>query len=220
MTAPVSVDLVMDIVCPWCWLGHRYWAQAVDLAKEVEVETVLRPFQLDADIPPAGLPYRDYMAKKFAGDSSGRWKMMREHLETAGPEVGIVFNFDDIPVRPNTLNAHRLIRWARGQDQSEAMAEALFKAFFEDRRDVGDAATLAELAGSVGLDPVIIADLLTSDRDAEAVRQEERFYRSLGVGGVPMYIFNGRFAVSGAETPDVLAKAIRQAAEQPGEPLQ
>ena len=218
--AQVSVDLVIDVVCPWCWLGARYWDQARALTPEIEVETVLRPFQLDAGVPASGMAYRDYMAKKIGPEETGRWRAMREHLQAAGPEAGIVFNFDSIALRPNTLNAHRLIRWARGQGRGAAMAEALFKAFFEDLRDINDAATLADLAGEVGLDPAIIAELLATDRDADAVVKEERFYRSLGVQGVPLFIFNGRFAVSGAEAPEVLADAIRKAAEHPAQTAQ
>ena len=132
----VSVDLVLDVVCPWCWLGHRYWDRARKLAGEIETETVLRPFQLDPAVPREGVDYASYMAKKFSGGSSERWKAMRDHLEAAGPEVGIVFNFDSIPKRPNTLDAHRVIRWAQGQGLGEEAADRLFKAFFEELRDI------------------------------------------------------------------------------------
>jgi len=211
----VSVDLVSDPVCPWCWLGLRYWDQARALAPEVETETVLRPFQLDAAVPKAGVAYSDYMAKKFGGGPSDRFKAMRAHLEQAGPEAGIVFNFDEIPMRPNTLDAHRVIRWAQGQALGEAVLDAIHKAFFEERRDIGDRAVLTEIAAASGMDEAIVADLLGTDRDAGAVLTEERFYRSLGVQGVPCFIFNGRFAVSGAEAPSVLADAIRKAASLP-----
>ena len=211
----VSVDIVSDLVCPWCWLGLRYWDRARTLVPETQTETILRPFQLDASVPKAGAPYDVYMKKKFGDGPNDRFKAMRAHLEAAGPEVGIVFNFDEIPLRPNTLDAHRLIRWAQGRDLGEAMAEALHKAYFEERRDLGDAAALSEIAGWVGLDADIVADLLASDRDVDEVRREERFYRSLGVSGVPCFIFNGRFAISGAEAPETLADAIRKAAALP-----
>lgn len=213
--AHVSVDLVSDPVCPWCWLGLRYWDQARALVPDIETETVLRPFQLDAAIPRAGLPYADYMRSKFGGGPSDRFRAMRAHLEQAGPEVGIVFNFDQIPMRPNTFDAHRVIRWAQGQGVGEAVLDAIHKAFFEDRRDIGDRAVLAGIAGEAGLEAPVVADLLATDRDAAAVLAEERFYRSLGVQGVPCFIFNGRFAVSGAEAPTVLADAIRKAASLP-----
>lgn len=213
--SPVQVDLVSDPVCPWCWLGLRYWDEARRLAPEVETVTVLRPYQLDPAVPQGGAPYRDYMRAKFGDGGSDRFKAMRAYLEEAAPGVGIVFNFDEIPMRPNTLDAHRLVRWAQGQDLGEAALDALHKAFFEERRDIGDKAVLAEIAGEVGLDADLVSELLATNRDAGEVLNEERFYRSLGVQGVPCFIFNGRFAVSGAESPETLAGAIRKAASQP-----
>lgn len=214
----VSIDIVLDPVCPWCWLGHRYWNFARKaLDGEVETETVYRPFQLDAGVPRSGTDYAAYMKAKFGDAPDNRFKAMREHLEAAGPEVGIVFNFDEIARRPNTLDAHRLIRWAQGQGaaEAEAVVEGLFKAFFEERRDIGDRAVLAAIGEQAGLHRDVLDDLLKGDQDAGEVHQEEAFYRSLGVNAVPCFIFNGRFAVSGAEAPDVLAEAARKAAALP-----
>lgn len=216
--APVSVDLVTDPVCPWCWLGLRYWREARAMVPGIATETVLRPFQLDAGVPGAGVPYGAYMARKFAAASPGtldRFKAMRAHLEQAGPGVGIVFNFDAIEIRPNTLDAHRVIRWAQGQEMGEAVLDLIHKAFFEDRRDIGAPDVLAALAGEAGMDAEVVRDLLGTGRDSAEVQREEQFYRSLGVQGVPCFIFNGRFAVSGAEAPDVLAGAIAEAAKSP-----
>ncbi|MFN3834515.1 MAG: DsbA family protein [Glycocaulis sp.] len=215
--ASVNVDLVLDPVCPWCWLGHRYWQQARARVPEIAVETVLRPFQLDGSIPQSGVPYLAYMKARIGEDAQGRFKAMRAHLETAGPEAGIVFNFDEITIRPNTMNAHRLIRWAQGQGKGEDAAEAVFKAYFEERRDIGAVAELAAIADALGLDGTLVAELLATDRDVAGLEREERFYRSLGVAGVPCFIFNGAFAVSGAESPDVLADAIRKASQMPQE---
>ena len=142
---------------------------------------------------------------------------MREYLEAAAPDAGIEFRFDDIKTRPNTLNAHRLMRWAAGQGKAEAMAEELFEAFFRRTDDIGDPAVLAACAEAAGLDRPIIEDLLSSDRDEKAVWDEEMFYRKLGVSGVPTYIFNGQFAVSGAQEPAALADAIREALKNPVE---
>ncbi|MGK0266496.1 MAG: putative DsbA family dithiol-disulfide isomerase, partial [Maricaulis sp.] len=124
---------------------------------------------------------------------------------------------DAIAVRPNTLDAHRILRWAAGQGVADAAAEGLFRAFFADSRDIGDAKTLSEIAGAAGLDAALTAELLASDRDEATIREEEAFFRKLGVTGVPTYIFNGRFAVSGAQEPQILADAIRQAASEPAE---
>jgi predicted DsbA family dithiol-disulfide isomerase len=215
MNKTVTVDLISDLVCPWCWLGKRNWDAAQKLVPDLKVETLWRPFQLDPTLPREGSPYRDYMKVKFAGESAARWAQMREHLEAAAPEAGIEFKFDDIPVRPNTLNAHRLMRWAAGQNLQSRMAEALFRAFFTESRDIGSVEILVKIAGTVGLDTSVIQDLLASDRDEKAVWEEEVFYRKLGISGVPTYIFNGQFAVSGAQSPQTLADALREAADAP-----
>jgi predicted DsbA family dithiol-disulfide isomerase len=213
----VKVDIVADLVCPWCWLGKRYWDAALERASGIKVETQWRPFQLDPTLPREGAPYRDYMKAKFSGENAERWKQMREYLESAAPDVGIAFNFDRLTTRPNTLNAHRVMRWAAGQGRAEAAAESLFKSFFDLGQDIGDPAVLADAAAEAGLDKDVVADLLATDSDEAAVLEEEQFFRNLGVSGVPTYIFNGRFAISGAQEPEVLANAIREAATQPAE---
>lgn len=217
MTDIVSVDIVADLVCPWCWLGKRNWDAARKLVPEIPVETVWRPYQLDPALPREGRPYRDYMKARFSGENTERWAQMRKYLEDAAPAAGIEFRFDAIAVRPNTLDAHRILRWAAGQGVADAAAEGLFRAFFADSRDIGDAKTLSEIAGAAGLDAALTAELLASDRDEATIREEEAFFRKLGVTGVPTYIFNGRFAVSGAQEPQILADAIRQAASEPAE---
>ncbi len=217
MSKTVSVDIVTDFVCPWCWLGKRNWDAALDQVRGIQVETTWRPYQLDPTIAREGRPYRDYMKAKFSGEHADRWKQMREYLEAAGPDAGIEFRFDDIKTRPNTLNAHRLMRWAAGQGKADAMAEELFDAFFRRSEDIGDSGVLAACAEAAGLERPVIADLLSTDRDEKAVWDEEMFYRKLGVSGVPTYIFNGQFAVSGAQEPAALADAIREAAKQPAE---
>ena len=217
MTDKVSVDIVADLVCPWCWLGKRNWDAARKLVPEIPVDAVWRPYQLDPDLPRAGRPYREYMKAKFSGENTERWTQMRTYLEQAAPAAGIEFRFDAIALRPNTLNAHRILRWAAGQGVANAAAEGLFRAFFADGRDIGDAQVLSQIAGAAGLDGELTAELLSSDLDEASIREEEAFFRKLGVTGVPTYIFNGRFAVSGAQEPQILADAIRQAANEPAE---
>jgi len=215
MSKTVTVDIVADLVCPWCWLGKKNWEAALTLAPEIKVETLWRPYQLDPTLPAEGMPYSDYMKAKFSGEHSDRWKQMRDHLEAAAPAAGIEFRFDDIKIRPNTINAHRLIRWATGQNLASEMVETLYRAFFSDCRDIGDSETLAELAGQVGLDADLVRELLPTERDKQDVWNEEMFFRKLGVSAVPCYIYNGQLSVSGAETPEILADGIRQASQLP-----
>lgn len=214
---PVRIDLVADFVCPWCWLGWRNWIAAKKLAPDIRTEITWRPYELDPTLPVEGAPYRDYMKAKFAGSNADHWKAMRTHLEAAGPGVGIDFRFDAITRRPNTINAHRLIRWARGQSAKKAdtVAEGLFAAFFRDGQDIGNADILTDIATEAGLDREIVADLLASDRDVADVKEEANFFRQLGVTGVPSFIFEGQFAVPGAAEPAVLADALKQAAALP-----
>jgi len=217
MPGPVRIDLVADFVCPWCWLGWRNWMAAKKLAPDIKSEVTWRPYELDPTLPEEGAPYRDYMKAKFSGQNAEHWKAMRTHLEAAAPEAGIDFRFDSIARRPSTINAHRVIRWARGQSakKADAVAEGLFAAFFRDGRDIGDTSVLTGIAADAGLDREIVADLLASDRDKADVREEANFFRQLGVTGVPSFIFEGQFAVPGAAEPQVLADALRQAASLP-----
>jgi predicted DsbA family dithiol-disulfide isomerase len=139
---------------------------------------------------------------------------MRERLEAAAPEAGIRFRFDEIPVRPNTHDAHRVIRWAQGQGLGGAAVEALFHAFFEELRDIGDPATLAAIAGEIGLDAAVVADLLATPRDSQEVATEEMFVRRLGIAGVPVFIANGKRAVEGAQEPAVLHQLLNAAIQE------
>jgi len=203
--------MVSDVVCPWCWLGLRRLDAALAMAPEIAAEVRFRPHELDPAVPAGGVPYRDYMRAKFGAEGpSNRFRAMREHLEAAAPAAGIEFHFDEIARRPNTLDAHRLIRWAQGQGKGRATKEALFSAVFRELKDVGDHAVLVEIARDVDLDAALVADLLAGDADREAVRAEERRYAEAGVTGVPTFIFDGRAAVPGAQEPEVLAGVMRK----------
>jgi len=215
----VELDVVSDIVCPWCWLGKRRLDAAIAALPDIDVDVRWRPFQLDPNVPNGGQDYGAYMRAKFgvpntSGGGSDRFTSMRDHLMAAAPDAGITFRFDEIPTRPNTFNAHRLVRWAQGQNAGGAVKEALFKAFFDDLKDIGDPAVLSEIAGAIGLDARLVAELLASDRDVSAVTKEEEFFRNLGVSGVPTFIANGRTAVQGAQESEALAAFLRQAAAE------
>ena len=213
----IHVDIVSDIVCPWCWLGVRYFQKAAKQSKH-DVKLTWRPYMLDPEVPEGGLPYNAYMKQKFGDGPSDRFKAMREALETQGPTVGIDFKFGEIPMRPNTLNAHRLIKWAQGQELGDAASEALFRAFFTDLKDVGDPSILKEIAQEIGMDAELVEELLAKDDDKNTVREEIMFFRNLGVNGVPCFIYNGQFAVQGAQPVDKHLRAIENAAQNPPEP--
>ena len=217
----ILIDMVSDLVCPWCWLGLKRLEGAIEAtASEFETRIVFRTFQLDPTVPKEGMDYKAYMAAKF-GPSDGnaataqksRWTQMREALETYGQEEGIPFDFPGMTVRPNTLNAHRLLRWAQGQGKGKAVKLALFHAYFADHRDIGDSETLANIGAEQGMDKNLLLDLLKGDADLLAVQQEEAAYRQLGISGVPTFIANRKIAAQGAESVENLANFLRQAAQ-------
>jgi predicted DsbA family dithiol-disulfide isomerase len=213
----VFVDIVSDFVCPWCWLGVRYFEAAVK-AFEGDVILTWRPYMLDPNVPEKGVPYRSYMTAKFGDKPDSRWRAMREHLESAGPEAGIDFRFSDIPMRPNTLGAHRLMRWASGQNKAALAAEGLFRAFFTQHKDIGDPKVLTQIAEKAGLDGEIVRGLLDGEQDKHAVKQEIAEFRRLGISGVPTFIYNGQFAVQGAQPVETHLKALASAAKPAQKP--
>lgn len=215
----VIIEMVSDVVCPWCWLGLRRLGEAVEQVKEdIDVDVFYRPYQLDPTVPEGGIPYKEYMQRKFGTGSDevvesnkNRWIQMRFALEQTGNNEGIPFEFDYIQVRPNTLDAHRVIRWAQGQGQAWAVKELMFNAVFHEHLDLGDTAVLADIAAKAGLDRALIADLLDGDADKASTLQEEVFYRQQGITGVPTFIANRKVAVQGAQEVSVLTQFIRDA---------
>ena len=211
----IQVDIVSDIVCPWCWLGVRYFEKAAKQSKH-DVVLTWRPYMLDPTVPEGGVPYNDYMKQKFGTDGpNDRFKAMREALETAAPDVGISFKFGQIPMRPNTLDGHRLLRWAQGQDLGNAASNALFRSFFTDLKDIGDHVVLKDIAEEIGMDAHLVAELLDKDDDKNAVREEIMYFRNLGINGVPCFIYNGQFAVQGAQPVEAHIKALNEATKLP-----
>lgn len=207
------IEMVSDLVCPWCWLGKRRMDDAIKLVPDLEVELIFRPFELDPTIPAEGVDYKAHMKEKFGSDAGkDRANAMRQALIDYGEAEGIPYRFDQITRRPNSFNAHRLVRWAQGQQKGAAAKEALFKAYFSDGRDIGETDVLVDIAREIDLDPGIVAELLPTDADVQNVRNEEALFQQMGISGVPTYIANRRVAVQGAETAEKLARFLRDAA--------
>lgn len=208
--AALTVDIVSDVVCPWCYIGKRRLESA--LASRASAPLIRwHPFQLNPDIPAGGVDRRSYLEDKFGGPQ--RAKEIYARVEAAGREVGIVFNFDGIQRQPNTLDAHRLIAWAQAADAAGAdrLVERLFEAYFTQGTDIGDVGELARLAGEAGYDGSAARTHLESDAGRAAIGQADAQTRSMGIGGVPFFIFNRRLAVSGAQPAEILADAMAQA---------
>jgi len=214
----VTVDVISDIVCPWCYLGKARLELAIaEVQDELGVDVNWRPYQLDPDASSEGADYRTHLINKFG--SAERLDQMQDSLRDHGREIGIAFRFEDIKVRANTMDGHRLLHWARieSQEIQDRVATALFKAHFEEGLNVADRVVLTEIAARCGLDPALIGNLLASDADKDTVFSEIEAAQKMGVNGVPFLIFDGQYAVSGAQTPDVLANALRDIARTKAE---
>lgn len=210
----LTVDVVSDVACPWCFIGMKRLERAVAMTPGIEVAVRWRPYQLDPTIPPGGLPRKAYMLRKFGSEE--RPREIHDRIVPLGEAEGIRFNFDGMEVSANTLDAHRLIRWA-ASEKAPAGAQALvvrrlFEINFEEARDIGDRAVLAEVAGEAGMDAGLIEALLSSNADVEAVQGEIETAARMGVRGVPCFLLEGKYAVMGAQETDTLADAIRQVA--------
>jgi predicted DsbA family dithiol-disulfide isomerase len=209
MTSPLIVDVVADVVCPWCYLGWRRVKAAVALRPAARAQLVWRPYQLDPSIPEAGTDRKAYLAAKFRDPE--RLRQVHDALVSGGAEDGITFRFDLIEKSPNTNAAHRLIRWAFGAGVQDLVVEALFAAYFTEGRDIGDPMVLADIAGKAGMERLTVLQLLSEDADKAAVDQEHSLAVQGGVTGVPFVIFGGKVAVVGAEAPEHVLRALDQA---------
>ena len=206
----LTIDVVSDVVCPWCYLGEKRLEAA--LAEESQPLAVRwRPYQLDPTIPEGGLDRTEYLAKKFGRD--GRLQTIHDNLVRLGAEVGLPFAFDRIKRAPNTLDAHRLIRWAASAGAQGKVVDRLFRAYFVEGRDIGDRSVLVEIASECGLEAVIVETLLAEGADVDTVRGEIAQAQAIGVSGVPFFIFAGRLGVPGAQDVSLLRRAIAQARE-------
>jgi predicted DsbA family dithiol-disulfide isomerase len=218
----MNIDVISDVVCPWCFIGKRHLESALaswrkDHAGEEQPQVRWHPFQLNPQLPRSGVPRAEYIATKFGGPQ--RAKEIYARVANAGARAGIAFDFDKIAVQPNTLNAHRLIHHAGVSGKQDAIAEALFRAYFLEGADLSSDDTLADIATRAGLDRDEISTYLASDEDKALIEDQDQHARSLGVEGVPFFIFNRRYAVSGAQPPeailDVMAKAEEELAAAP-----
>ena len=211
MTVPFIIDVISDVICPWCFLGKRRLDKALALLDNIEVMVHWRPFALDPSIPPQGMDRTEYLTNKFG---AARLSTLHDPLIAAAKSDGIAFHFERVTRTPNTLDAHRLIRWAHTVDRQHDMAERLFMAYWSEGKDVGDRAVLAREAGTAGLNAAQITELLDSDQDVEEVKSEIAHAANIGVSGVPTYIFAQSYALVGAQPPEVLADAIGRVARE------
>jgi predicted DsbA family dithiol-disulfide isomerase len=205
---PIVIDVVSDVVCPWCYLGKKRLEKAIAGQSE-PVVVHWRPYQLDPAIPESGLDRGAHMKNRFGDD--GRLESAHQRLRALGAPVGIAFAFESIKRAPNTLDAHRLIRWASVTGAQDVVVSRLFQLLFEQGGDIGDRKMLHDVAGESGMDVEMVEKLFNDGADVEEVRAEIEQAQKLGVTGVPFFIFAQRFGVPGAQEVEVLESAIAQA---------
>jgi|SRR5579871_715176 len=207
----MQIDVVSDTVCPWCFIGKRRLERAMAMRSGISFDVRWRPYRLDPTVPREGVDRRAYLKAKF-GDSP-RTQSMGEVLREEGRSEGIAFAFERILRTPNTLDSHRLLRWAASAGVEDDMAERIFRAYFLDGRDIGDRNVLIEIAREAGMDAELVANLLAEEADADLVAREDGLAHEMGISGVPTFIFNNRFVLSGARPAEVLVRVIDKATE-------
>ena len=206
----LTIDIYSDVVCPWCYIGKRRLAQALESAQAQERARVFwRPFQLNPTMPKAGMDRRVYLEAKFGGQDEVQ--AIHDRIIVAGVSAGIEFAFGRITRTPNTFDAHRLVWFAQQQGRQDALVEALFYGYFMEGVNVGEADQLISLAAGAGLDGAAVGRFLESNDGVEGVRQEEARGRQLGIRGVPYFVLNGKATVSGAQPVETFVAAINQA---------
>jgi len=214
----MQIDVISDTVCPWCFIGKRRLARALAQRPDIAFDVKWRPYRLDPTLAREGMDRQVYMRLKFGADPM---KIVEMHklIAAEGEKDGIAFDFAAIRRRPDTLDSHRLIRWAEVAGVQDEVVERLFIAYFENGEDIGNIRVLSDIADLCGMDGQEVAELLESDADLALVEREDQIAREMGVTGVPAMIFGGKLAVSGAREPEILLSVIdRAAAMLAGEP--
>jgi len=198
---PVRIDVVSDVVCPWCFIGKRRLEKALAMRPDIPVEVHWRPYFLNEWIPREGISREDYLTTKFG--SPERYKGIAQRVGVAAAAEGLAYAADKMKRQPNTLDCHRLIRWAAEIGKAAEMKQHLMDLYFTEGADLTNEGILVQAAADVGLDAEGVRADLDSDKDVAQVEQQAQSAKEAGIGGVPMFIFDGKFAVSGAQSPNI-----------------
>jgi len=212
MAEPLTIDVVSDVVCPWCFIGKKRLEDALQLRPDIPVEVRWHPYFLNDWVPREGISRDEYLTTKFG--SPERYKSIAGRVAQAAKADGLDYQMDKIARQPNTLDCHRLILWARNAGNAAKMKQRLMELYFTEGADLTDREVLVKAAADCGLDPELTRELLASDRDVDRVTQEAEQAKRAGIDGVPCFIFGGVLAVSGAQDPAYLADAMARAADE------
>jgi len=202
----MKIMIVSDTICPWCYVGKRRFERALAARQEIATEIEWRPFELNPQIPEEGLDRKVYMRAKFGGDE--RADEVYAGIRTAGLEENIKFAFDKISRVPNTVASHRLIAWSFPRGCQEQMVEELFQAYFLKGKDIGEIDVLVEAAGSIGFKKSEVRAYLVGGEGTEEIKSEAKDAKRLGISGVPCFVFNGKYAISGAQEIEVFSRVF------------
>src|ERR1700724_1947254 len=203
---PLQIDIVSDVVCPWCYIGKRRIENALALAPEVPVEINWRPFFLNSWVPREGISREEYLTTKFGSPEA--YKGIAGRVVAAANEEGLIYRPELVKRQPNTTDCHRLIHWADAQGKSAEMKQRLMELYFRDGGDLTDTGVLVQAAADCGLDDV--RKRLATDEDVELISAQAKEASDKGISGVPTFVFAQKYAVSGAQPAEQLARAIRQ----------
>ena len=212
----VKLDIISDPICPWCYIGKTHLFKALAEVPDHPFTIEWHPFQLNPEMPATGMDRREYLETKFGG-KDGAVRAYAPVVEAA-EKAGIAIHFEGITRTPNTLDAHRVIHWAGIEGKQTAMVHALFKAYFENGRDIADHETLADIADSVEMDAALVRKLLITDEDAKEIRDRDSHSRKMGVHSVPTFVVANQHAVPGAQAPDLWLQVINDIKEQLASP--
>ncbi|TYC53856.1 DsbA family oxidoreductase [Rhodobacterales bacterium] len=209
--SPLVVDVVSDVMCPWCYIGKKRLEAAIRSVPDLKVQVRWHAFQLDETLPKAGKDRQQYLNDKFGGPE--RAAEFYEQIKAAGREEGINFAFDAIKVSPNTLDCHRLILWSRADELQDEVVELLFQAYFLNGEDLTKSETLVRISEKAGMQSDLVEQLLETDTDLDKVRHQIAKAQQSGITGVPCFILDERFVLAGAEKAETLAAALIHAEE-------
>ena len=209
---PLQIDVVSDVVCPWCYIGKRRIENALALVPDVPVEVNFRPFFLNPWVPREGISREDYLTRKFG--SAEAYKGIAGRVVAAAGEEGLTYRPDLVQRQPNTIDCHRLIHWAEASGKAPEMKQRLMELYFRDGGDLTDVNVLVQAAADVGLDADDVRRRLATDEDVALISAQAQDAAEKGISGVPTYVFAQKYAVSGAQDPKLLARAIRQVSEE------
>jgi predicted DsbA family dithiol-disulfide isomerase len=204
--ARLTVEVVLDLVCPWCFLGVRRLRRALANRPDITADLAWRPFLLNPDMPQGGMPRQDYLLRKFGAEERAR--RLHQTITELGRAEGVPFRFDRIRRMPSSLDAHRLVRWAASQASADELVDSLFAAFFAEGADLGDPAVLVAIAARHGFEAQELRRFLASGAEADAVHAENLRAHRLGINGVPCFVVAERHAIAGAQEPEVIERLL------------